>query len=198
MHSDLVEKMIARRMRAAADASSEAPYDFTEFRRRRRARSRPTAFVGRDRSLAVAASVIAALLVTGVAIVRSRHQYTPPAPMGDGAAHASLSRRGVPAREAAQSGRGQKRPDRLVQARTRVIEGWLAALPHDPAMVRVGEHAAVTSLQDQIAALDDLMSAERVAGAQPGRLGALERQRAQLVSSLAQLQYAEMLASASP
>ena len=62
--------------------------------------------------------------------------------------------------------------------------------------MRVGAHAAVTSLQDQIAALDDLMSSERVAGAQPSRLDALERQRIQLVSSLAQVQYAEMLASA--
>jgi hypothetical protein len=63
-------------------------------------------------------------------------------------------------------------------------------------IVRVGAHAAVTSLQDQIAALDDLMSSERAAGAQPSRLDPLERQRAQLVSSLAQVQYAEMLASA--
>jgi hypothetical protein len=54
----------------------------------------------------------------------------------------------------------------------------------------------VSRLQDQIAALDDLMSVERAAGEQPGRLDALEHQRAQLVSSLAQVQYAEMLASA--
>ena len=64
--------------------------------------------------------------------------------------------------------------------------------------MRVGAHAAVTRLQDQIAALDDLMSAERVEGAQPTRLDALERQRSQLVNSLAQVQYAEMLASATP
>jgi hypothetical protein len=62
----------------------------------------------------------------------------------------------------------------------------------------VGAHAAVTSLQDQIAALDYLMSAERAEGAQPTRLDALERQRSQLVNSLAQVQYAEMLASANP
>jgi hypothetical protein len=42
------------------------------------------------------------------------------------------------------------------------------------------------------------MSAERVAGAQPSKLDALERQRGQLVSSLAQLRYAELLASSTP
>ena len=62
--------------------------------------------------------------------------------------------------------------DRQEQARTRAIEGWLAGLPRDHAIVRVGTHAAVSSLQDQIAALDDLMSAERVSGATAGMSGA--------------------------
>ncbi|HJS90293.1 MAG TPA: hypothetical protein VJ738_10050 [Steroidobacteraceae bacterium] len=193
MHTDLAETIIARRLRAAADDSSEPPYDWAEFQRRGRRRSTATALVGRDRSLAVAASVVAALLVTAVAIVRSSHRHAP-----------ARAPQAVVARSGLNDGVGDRGVgDRAEQvatspAHTRAIEGWLAGLPRDPTVVRVGAHAAVSSLQDQIAALDDLMSAERVAGAAPSRLGALERQRAQLVSSLAQLRYAELLASSTP
>lgn len=188
MHTDLAETIIARRLRAAADDPSDVPYDWAEFQRRHRRRSRATALVGRDRALAVAASVVAALLVTGVAIVRSSHRHAPaPAP------GATVARIGL------KDGVGDRAEQVAAsQAHTRAIEGWLADLPHDPAVVRVGAHVAVTSLQDQIATLDDLMSAERVAGAEPSRLDALERQRSQLVSSLAQLRYAELLASSTP
>lgn len=187
MHSHLVETIIARRLRAAADESSEAPYDWAEFQRRRRMRPRASALVGRDRALAVAASLVATLLVAAVAIVRSSHGHAPTHAPTEAAARTGASDAG--GRERAEHAAGS-------QARTRAIEGWLAGLPRDPTVVRVGAHAAVMSLQDQIAALDDLMSAERVAGVNPGRIGALERQRAQLVSSLAQLRYAELLASA--
>lgn len=187
MHTDLVEKIIARRLRAAGDESSEAPYDWTEFRRRRH-RSRLTHAIERNfernRPAAIAAAIVAAVVVTVLPFVRSTRQHAPTlAP-----AHAPLDR---PAAGTAASNRRD-------HERTRAIEGWLAGLPHDRVLMRVGTHAAVTSLQDQIAALDDLMSSERVAGAQPSRLETLEQQRAQLVSSLAQLQYAEMLASATP
>lgn len=192
MHNHLAETVIARRLRAAAADASAMPYDWAEFQRRRRARSRATALVGRDRSLAVAASVVAALLVAGVAMVGSRHGHAPafaPAATSAGAGVSPIVSYG------ARAGAGQ---DTGSDARTRAVEGWLADLPREPTVVRVGAHAAVTSLQDQIATLDDLMSAERVAGAEPSRLQALERQRAQLVSSLAQLRYAELLASSTP
>jgi hypothetical protein len=185
MHTHLEETIIARRLRAAAEETREAPYDWAEFQRRCGTRSKATALAGRDRSLAVAASVVAALLVTGVAIVRSSHRHAPASTL----ANTDLSGGG---------GRDEAGQAASSEARTRAIEGWLAALPHDQSVVRVGEHAAVLRLQDQIAALDELMSAERLTGARPGRLGALERQRAQLVGSLAQLRYAEMLVSASP
>jgi hypothetical protein len=185
MHTHLDETIIARRLRAAADEPSEVPYDWAEFQRRCGTRSKATALAGRDRSLAVAASVAAALLVAGVAIVRSNHRHVAAGTL----THTDRS-----------GGEGRDKAGQVArsEARTRAIEGWLAALPHDQAVVRVGEHAAVLRLQDQIAELDDLMSAERLTGAQPSRLGALERQRAQLVSSLAQLRYTEMLVSASP
>jgi hypothetical protein len=176
MHTNLDEKTIARRLRAAADESTAAPYDWAEFQRRRY-RSALTRMIERNRPAAIAAAAVAAVVVIGIPFVRSSHEHAP-APAASGNT-ASI-----------------QRSERQELARTRAIEGWLADLPHDHVIVRVGAHAAVTSLQDQIAALDDLMSSERLAGAQPSRLDALERQRAQLVSSLAQVQYAEMLASA--
>lgn len=178
MHNDLVEKIIARRLRALADEAPEALYDWAEFRRRRD-RSILTRVIERNRPAAIAAAVLAAVLVTAVPFVRSTHEHAPALAPPDIAERNRVS-------------------ERQEQARTRAIEGWLAGLPHDHVIVRVGTHAAVSSLQDQIAALDDLMSAERLAGAHPSRLDVLERQRAQLVSSLAQLQYAEMLAAATP
>lgn len=227
MHTDLSEKIIARRLRTLADESSEAPYEWAEFKRRRSVRLRMPRLIARSRPAAIA--VAAAVLVLAVAVVQISRWHIPafaPADPADIASRASNSRvqgatsgnlaatPGSPEDEQTLAGRnvGESMPesilestpqsvaapDRQVQTRTRAIEGWLADLPRDPAVVRVGAHAAVTSLQDQIAALDDLMSAERVAGAKQSRLDALELQRAQLVSSLAQLRYAEMLASASP
>jgi hypothetical protein len=186
MHTDLAEKFIARRLRALADDSNETPYEWAEFRRRRRTRSTARALIWRSRP-AAAAVAAAGVLVVGLAIANLSHRHTAAVPAGT-AARVNMKEGAEPATT----------PDLLAQERTHALEGWLADLPRDPAVVRVGAHAAVASLQDQIAVLDDLMSAERVAGAQPSRLGALERQRAQLVSSLVQVQYAEMLASASP
>lgn len=177
MHTDLNETNIARRLRAAEDAS-EVPYDWAEFQRRRH-RSVLTRVIERNRPAAIAAAVLAALLVTAFPFIRSTHKHRPVI---------------APPRPVALS----NPTDLQEQARTRALEGWLAALPQDHAIVRVGAHAAVSSLQDQIAALDELMTAERMEGTQPTRLDALERQRSQLVNSLAQVQYAEMLASANP
>lgn len=178
MHTDLNEKIIAGRLRAVDEKQNEAPYEWAEFQRRR-LRSSLTKAIERHRPVAIAAAVLATVLVTAAPFLRPTHVHTPALAPSDTVAHNDVS-------------------NRQEQARTRAIEGWLARLPHDRVIVRVGTHAAVTGLQDQIAALDDLLSAERAAGAQPTRLDALEQQRAQLVSSLAQLQYAELLASATP
>jgi hypothetical protein len=178
MHTDIDEKNIARRLRAAGDEPGEVPYEWAEFQRRRH-RSMLTRVIERNRPAAIAAAVLAALLVTAFPYIYSSHERRPVSP----------PRNAVTLRNSA---------DLQEQERTRALERWLATLPQDHAIVRVGAHAAVTSLQDQIAALDYLMSAERAEGAQPTRLDALERQRSQLVNSLAQVQYAEMLASANP
>ncbi len=181
MHPHLEEAIIARRLRAAAEDQDAAPYDWDEFQRRAH-RSGSRGF-GRNRAARMAAA--AGLLVAFALAALTRHR----AAVAPTAGSSLISGRGsVPAAIAADP----------AQARTRELEGWLANLPRDPAVVRVGAHAAVTSLQDQIATLDDLMSAERAAGAGPRRLDALEQQRAELVSSLAQLRYAELLASSTP
>ncbi|MFZ1904893.1 MAG: hypothetical protein WAU56_05825, partial [Steroidobacteraceae bacterium] len=74
---------------------------------------------------------------------------------------------------------------------------WLASLPSEPLLVRVGTRAAVTTLEDRIAQVDDLLSAQRADRAPPAHLLALQQQRLQLVDSLAQVRYAETLADAS-
>jgi hypothetical protein len=87
-------------------------------------------------------------------------------------------------------------PEEL-EKRADATERWLASLPSEPGVVRVGTQAAVAGLEDRIAQLDDLLSAARVEGAQPARLALLEQQRARLVNSLVQVRYAQTLVSAS-
>jgi hypothetical protein len=82
--------------------------------------------------------------------------------------------------------------------RSRAIESWLATLPHEPAVVRVGTRAAVAGLEDRIAQVDDLMTSVRIDGLRPDRLAALQQERLRLVGSLAQVRYAEVVASESP
>ena len=82
--------------------------------------------------------------------------------------------------------------------RSRAIESWLASLPREPAVVRVGTRAAVATLEDRIAQVDDLMTSMRINGTPSDRVAALQRERLRLVGSLAQVRYAEVVASASP
>ena len=81
-------------------------------------------------------------------------------------------------------------------ARPEVLEHWLAGLPSDPALVRVGARAAVGGLEDRIAQLDDQLSAARLEPAQAARLDALQRERTWLMGALVQVRYAETLADA--
>jgi hypothetical protein len=82
--------------------------------------------------------------------------------------------------------------------RSRAIESWLATLPREPAVVRVGTRAAVAGLEDRIAQVDDLMTSVRIDGLRPDRLAALQQERLRLVGSLAQVRFAEVVASESP
>jgi hypothetical protein len=71
-------------------------------------------------------------------------------------------------------------------------ERWLNALPRS-AIVRVPTQMAVTELEDQIAAMDDQLNAMRLAQPPAQQLAVLQQDRAQLVESLAQVRYAQIL-----
>ena len=86
----------------------------------------------------------------------------------------------------------------LAATRSRAIESWLATLPREPVVVRVGTRAAVAGLEDRIAQVDDLMTSVRIDGMRPDRLVALQQERLRLVGSLAQVRYAEVVAAESP
>lgn len=86
----------------------------------------------------------------------------------------------------------------LAATRVRAIESWLATLPREPVVVRVGPRADVARLEDRIAQVDDLLTSVRLDGRRPDSLVALQRERVRLVGSLAQVRYAEVLASESP
>jgi hypothetical protein len=77
-------------------------------------------------------------------------------------------------------------------------ERWLAAQPAEPVIVRVGTRAAVMGLEDRIAWVDDTLTSVRAQGGQLERAHALQLQRDQLINSLAQVRYAESLASNLP
>jgi len=71
-------------------------------------------------------------------------------------------------------------------------ERWLNAQPRS-AIVRVPTQMAVTELEDQIAAMDDQLNAMRLAQPPAQQLAVLQQDRAQLVESLAQVRYAQIL-----
>jgi hypothetical protein len=157
------------------------PYDWTEFRRRARERASAEARAGLNgkRYAALAAALV--LAIVGLATwVRGTRNITPVSVENDamwgGDAPISADNPG---------------------ARAAFEERWLASLPSEPVVVRVGTRAAVYGLEDRIAQLDDVLSAARVEGTQPAKLVALEQQRARLVNSLVQVRYAETLISSS-
>jgi hypothetical protein len=77
----------------------------------------------------------------------------------------------------------------------RATSEWLADLPNEPAIVRVGTRGAVIDLEDHIALIDDMLNNAQVESAPPAHIHTLKRERAQLISSLARVRYAETLAA---
>ena len=86
----------------------------------------------------------------------------------------------------------------LAAIRSQAIESWLATLPREPVVVRVGTRAAVARLEDRIAQVDDLLTSVGLDGMRADRLAALQHERVRLVGSLAQVRYAEVVASELP
>jgi hypothetical protein len=169
MHPDLdQQRSLARRLRELPDEAAQ-PYGWREFQHRSGARRRAGQGLAGGRALATAS-----VLALGIIAVWTRLGGWSP-----------QSARLTP--QAAQPPGG----------RTAAMEHWLASLPSEPAVVHVGTRAAVTGLEDRIAQVDDLLSAERLDEAHPARLLALQQARARLVGALVQVRYAETLADES-
>jgi hypothetical protein len=177
MHPDLdQQRSLARRLRELPDEAAQ-PYDWREFQHRSGTGTRP----GERRAggRAVAAATVLALTVVAVWTRLGGWSPPPPRPANAPAAHLTAD------------------PAQPLAAHTSAMEHWLASLPSEPAVVHVGTRAAVTGLEDRIAQVDDLLSAERLDQAQPARLLALQQARTRLVGALVQVRYAETLADES-
>src|SRR5882762_8742766 len=182
MHTDQERvKRIAQRLRALPGEEPQ-PYGWEEFRRRARHRIEPRATGANKRYAAIAAALV--VLVAGAA-VWSRLTRS------DASSHTHESQL---AHVRAATVEGDVHSS---DTRVEVGQRWLASLPKEPVVVRVGTRAAVADLEDRIAEVDDMLTDETVDGAQPARLHLLEQERARLVNSLVQVRYAETLAAAS-
>jgi hypothetical protein len=190
------QQVVAQRLRALQD-ETPAPYGWEEFRRRSYRRVASPRAGASPRYAAFAAALV--LLIAGIA---SWSRLTNPRATSESGTvaggNALAEGGGAPAErdvreDAGPDGARTATPDTPADAADR----WLASLPKEPVVVHVGTRAAVAGLEDRIAQLDDLLSAERVLGTQPARLTALQHERARLVSSLVQVRYAETLAAES-
>ena len=187
MRSDLETKadsasldpQLLQRLRDLPDAAPP-PYGFSEFshryaRRRIRQTQRPL------RLMAAALAVVIGgwLLRHGLVPFMGADSTLPEAPMarmvspGDGPAVLPVL---LPSADA---------------------ESWLNDHPRR-ALVRVPAQMAVTELEDQIATMDDQLNAVRLSQTPAPQLAVLQRDRAQLVESLAQVRYAQNLVAGLP
>ena len=200
------------------NAELQPPYNWQEFQRRSHLSWESMDGEGNWKFVAAAAALL--LVVCGIAVwgrlgVGPRHAGAEQWDSPQFGAHGSSASRGGPAGDvdALRSTQGPWDESRaqktnseamaheaaLAANRMRAIESWLATLPREPAVVRVGPRADVAQLEDNIAQVDDLLTSLRVDEARPpDRLEALQNERARLVRSLAQVRYAEVLASGSP
>ena len=178
MHRDLDQRArLARWLRELPEDASAPPYDFREFQRRAAQRT----LAAQERHGGLLLTAAAAIAGTALAVLL---RFAAPAPhvAGGDVTIAEVA----PAQGAST----------LMAARPEVLEHWLASLPSDPALVRVGARAAVGGLEDRIAQLDDQLSAARLEPAPAGRLDALQQERTRLMAALVQVRYAETLADA--
>lgn len=83
---------------------------------------------------------------------------------------------------------------RQMLSRAEAAERWLASQSAGPPVVHVGSRLIVADLEKRIASLDDELDAARVLDRRASRVRDLELARAQLVDTLAQVRYAELLA----
>jgi hypothetical protein len=217
MHNPIESTDCIKRLRTLP-AETLPPYNWQEFQRRARRGIAPARVATDWRPLAAAAALllfVCAIAVWGRFGGGGRHVVVASGAVEDGAA-VDRSLQGPAIGAAARSGArdlaqreavgptaarvaGQTSGESAIaNRRSRAIESWLAALPREPAVVRVGTRAAVAGLEDRIAQVDDLMTSMRIEGMSGDRLADMQRERLRLVGSLAQVRYAEVVASASP
>jgi hypothetical protein len=164
---------LQQRLRKLPDSGSP-PYGYGEFahrysRRRRRQAQAPLRLMAAALAVVVAGWVLkhgVAPMMVDVATVRPPSQAQP------------LQRVPAPAK-----------PGPALAANA---ERWLNEQPRR-AIVRVPTQMAVLELEDQIAAMDDQLTAERLSQPHAQQLAVLQRDRAQMVESLAQVRYAQIL-----
>jgi len=165
---------IGDRLRALP-TSAVAPYDWEEFKRRSQERNG-----GQWHRTAIAASFV--LVLAGIA---GWMRFS----AGDGL---EQSLEGEPVSATI----GVVLPEMALEVSNETATSqWLARLPDEPAIVRVGTRRAVVDLEDHIAWIDDVLNTAQIESAQPEHIQTLQRERAQLLSSLARVRYAETLAA---
>ena len=200
---------IARRLRGLPDEACP-PYDFAEFQRRSRERAAPKRQIVTWPHAAAAAgltAVVAAMAMLGTSGGTRRDAQGGETSVAPTAAVSPDTSGQAPTRVATVApggsavvstltpGNGVTRPaandDPAELARE--AREWLAHQPAEPAIARAGPRLAVAGLEDRIAWFDDALTDERLRGANPAQLKLLQQERARLVSSLAQVRYAEAL-----
>jgi hypothetical protein len=172
------------------------PYDWAEFNRRGRDR-----FVARRTLVkwphAAAAAGLTAFVAAMAMLGTGQHGKADSGNEMDGPAVAEVSaplrsRELNPMEAANEEMSGGQAP---TAGEAQQARDWLARQPAEPALVRVGPRIAVANLEDRIAWFDDALTSERVHGANADYVRVLQQERARLVSSLAQVRYAETLAA---
>ena len=181
---------IVRRLRGLPQ-DTQQPYDWAEFRRRERQLVESAA---RGDEINRRFAAIAAAIVLAVVGIATWVHIARPNLLASIVGHQTHA--GNTTKAAADGAGDPSAADRL-DARADTAERWLASLPNEPGVVRVGPRAVVTGLEDRIAQLDDYLSAARIEGVQPAKLADVEEHRALLVKSLVQVRYAETLVSES-
>lgn len=169
MYSEFDANEAVGRALRALPADDAQPCSWLEFQRRQAQAVRPSP-IGTP---AIAAAVLALVTVALLAMWARNDQREAATTAG-------------PAAPAVRPGPAEE---------TGAAERWLASLPREPAIVRVGTRADVLRLEDRIAQVDDLLTASRADRVQPTHLAALQHERAQLVTALARVRFAETLAA---
>jgi hypothetical protein len=163
---------IPGRLRELATTESTPPYNWAEFRRRADERAARKSRHVKWWPHAAAAAGLAGL-VAAMALLGNGHSTNSTVDIAS-------------AENDAAAGSD-------VRAETMPLRAWLADQPAEPVVVRVDSRIAVTNLEDRIAWFDDVLMNGRLQGADAEQVKVLEQERARLVSTLAQVRYAEAL-----